>query len=102
VDTITELIEYLVNSDQDFTSLVSNNSVANNKLATKILSQYGLTVLYQQQLEGYSTSNRPLYIPIEYHSNFQVIGAAQYLDSILMGHQRPQGNRFMPSILSYR
>ena len=102
VDTISELIEYLVNSDQDFTSLVSNNSVANNRLASKILSQYGLTVTYQQQLEGYSTSNRPLYIPIEYHSNFQVIGIAQYLDSILVVQQRPHSNRFGPSKFIYR
>lgn len=100
-DTITDLIGYLTNVPLNYTTLISNNLVSNNKLAVTILGQSGLKVTYQPQLEGYSPTSRPLYLPTEYHNNLQVIGAAQYLDS-LMATYINQGDRFKSAILSIR
>ena len=100
-DTITDLLEYLTNVSLNYTTLISNNLVSNNKLAVTILGQSGLKVTYQPQLEGYSPTSRPLYLPTEYHNNLQVIGAAQYLDSI-MATRMSQGDRFKYSIISSR
>lgn len=100
-DTITDLIEYLTNVPLNYATLISNNQVSNNKLAVTILGQSGLKVTYQPQLEGYSPTSRPLYLPTEYHNNLQVIGAAQYLDS-LMATYINQGDRFKSAMLSIR
>lgn len=100
-DTITDLLEYLTNAPIEYTTLVSNNQVTNNKLAVKIIGQSGLKVTYQPQIEGYSPTTRPLYLPTEYHNNLQVIGAAQYLDSILTT-STSHFNRFKSSIMTPR
>ena len=100
-DTITDLLEYLTNSPLEYTTLVSNNQVSNNNLAIQIIGQSGIKVTYQPQLEGYSPTSRPLYLPTEYHNNLQVIGAAQYLDSIMVTNAS-HGNRFKYARVSLR
>lgn len=93
VDTMADLLNKLVQDDIPYTTLITNNKSANNNLASSILSNAGLQVTYQPPIDGYSNTNRPLYLPIEYHSNLQVIGAAQYLDSILRAN-KVNTNRF--------
>lgn len=93
-DTITDLLDYLATSPVDIKSLVSNNPVCGNKLATTIIGQSGISVTYQPQIDGYSPTKRPLYIPLEHHNNLQIIGAAQYLDSILQAKAIVTTNRF--------
>lgn len=93
VYTMADLLNKLVQDDIPYTTLITNNKSANNNLASSILSNAGLQVTYQPPIDGYSNTNRPLYLPIEYHSNLQVIGAAQYLDSILRAN-KVNTNRF--------
>ena len=101
VETMADLLNKLVQNDVPYTTLITNNKSCTNNLASNILSNAGLHVKYQPPIDGYSTTSRPLYLPIEYHSNLQVIGAAQYLDSILRANQ-VMTNRFRQATIVKR
>lgn len=101
VETMAELLNKLLQNEVHYTTLITNNKSCTNNLAFNILSNAGLHVTYQPPIDGYSTTNRPLYLPLEYHSNLQVIGAAQYLDSILRANQVVT-NRFRQATIVQR